>query len=74
MEVDGEGMLTGECRATKRLTIVDKVGGEWPEHWGYYTHEFKGHGVDAGPEARVGKDILDNKCIILPERGRDGLQ
>ena len=65
MEVDGEGNATGKFRDTKRRTPMAKPGGEWPEHCGDYTHEFDGHGVDAGPDDRQADDLLSAELMSL---------
>ena len=57
--------MTGRLRSKHRPTRILKPGGDWPQHWGDYTHEQDGHGVDAGPEDYTGEDILKGLIMSL---------
>ena len=65
MEVDGERRATGTFRSKRRPTEILRPGGDWPQHWGDYTHEQDGHGLEAGPGDRTGQEILNGLIMSL---------
>ena len=39
--------------------------GSWPEHWGDFTHEPDGHGVDSEGGDNNGEDLLNRELMAL---------
>ena len=65
MEVDESGEATGKFRVRDRPGVVLKPEGEWPGHWGDFTHENDGHGLDAMPDDQDGENILGKELMSI---------
>ena len=65
MEVDDNGTATGQFRTQDRPGRTFTPGGEWPKHWKDFTHEFDGHGIDAGPDDDIGEGMLNDELFSL---------
>ena len=59
------GVETGRVRLKQRPGEVYRPTGSWPGHWGDFTHEVDGHGLDAKPDDIEGEAILNKHLMSL---------
>jgi hypothetical protein len=65
IEVEEDGVATGNLRIKKRPGEIYRPVGQWPEHWGDFTHELDGHGLDASSENVDGETMLNEAIMSL---------